>query len=104
VAPPQAAQAQRGLAALARGGARDAEYIDEQNHLPAFFRDCYALDPMGLVAASTLQQDYSGWCAAHGEMPYDYQRKVVPFLRSVMKLVVVKTKAGNVCKGLLSRP
>jgi hypothetical protein len=59
---------------------------------------------MGLVAASTLQQDYSGWCAAHGEMPYDYQRKVVPFLRSVMKLVVVKTKAGNVWKGLLSRP
>jgi hypothetical protein len=79
------------------------EYVDEQNHLPAFFRDCYGLDPMGLVTASTLQQDYSGWCAAHGEVPYDYQRKVVPFLRSVMKLALVKTKAGNVWKGLVPK-
>jgi hypothetical protein len=25
------------------------EYVDEQNHLPAFVRDCYTLDPTGIV-------------------------------------------------------
>ena len=92
-----------GLAAPPEVEYATREYVDEQNHLPAFFRDCYGLDPMGLVTASTLQQDYSGWCAAHGEVPYDYQRKVVPFLRSVMKLALVKTKAGNVWKGLVPK-
>jgi hypothetical protein len=58
---------------------------------------------VGQVTASTLQQDYSGWCIAHGEVPYDYQRKVVPFLRSGMKLTLVKTKTGNVWKGLVSK-
>jgi len=92
-----------GLAAPPEVEYATREYVDEQNHLPAFFRDCYGLDQMGLVTASTLQQDYSGWCAAHGEVPYDYQRKVVPFLRNVMKLALVKTKTGNVWKGLVSK-
>ena len=79
------------------------EYVDEQNHLPVFFRDCYGLDQMGLVTASTVQQDYSGWCAAHGEVPYDYQRKVVPFLRNVMKLREYKSKHGKAWIGLLRK-
>ena len=62
------------------------EYVDEQNHLPAFVRDCYTLDPTGIVTGGDLHKEYLGWCANRGEQPFDYQRKVVPFLRNVMKL------------------
>jgi putative DNA primase/helicase len=79
------------------------EYVDEQNHLPAFFRDCYALDPGGVVLGGDIQKEYAGWCMNRGEPAFDYQRKVVPFLRNVMKLREHKGKHGKVWTGLLRK-
>jgi putative DNA primase/helicase len=87
---------QQGLAAPPEVEYATREYVDDQNHLPAFFRDTFEQSKDGLVTGADLQREYAGWCASHGETPYDYQRKVVPFLRTVMKVRVVKTKHGNV--------
>jgi len=38
-----------------------------------------------------------------GEQPFDYQRKVVPFLRNVMKLREYKSKHGKAWIGLLRK-
>ncbi len=91
----------QGLAAPQEVEYATREYIDEQNHLPAFVRDCYTLDPTGIVTGGDLQKEYLGWCANRGEQPFDYQRKVVPFLRNVMKLKENKSKHGKVWIGLL---
>jgi len=80
------------------------EYVDEQNHLPVFFRDCYTADPKGIVTASDVQKQYGDWCREAGEQPYDYQRKVVPFLRKVMKLREQKTRFGKTWFGIVRRP
>jgi putative DNA primase/helicase len=96
-----AAWTTQGLAAPQEVEYATREYVDEQNHLPAFVRDCYTLDQTGIVTGGDLQKEYLGWCANRGEQPFDYQRKVVPFLRNVMKLKENKSKHGKVWIGLL---
>src|SRR4029453_2355929 len=44
-----------GLQAPQEGEDATREYIDEQNHLPAFVRDVYDLTPGGLIMAAALQ-------------------------------------------------
>jgi putative DNA primase/helicase len=95
---------QQGLAAPPEVEYATREYVDEQNHLPAFVQEHYRLDPAGLVASAMLQQDYAGFCHARGETPLDYQRKVTKYLRNILKLALIKTKAGNVWRGIAPKP
>jgi putative DNA primase/helicase len=96
---------QQGLVAPPEVEYATREYVDEQNHLPAFVEEHYMIVPSGegMVASAALQQDYAGFCHARGEMPLDYQRKVVKYLRDVLKLKLIKTKHGNVWTGITPR-
>jgi putative DNA primase/helicase len=94
---------QQGLAVPAEVEYATREYIDEQNHLPAFFGDCYERDPHGVITGGDLQKEYAEWCRNRGEEPYDYQRKVVPFLRDRMKLRENKSKHGKTWIGVVRK-
>jgi putative DNA primase/helicase len=79
------------------------EYLDEQNHLPVFIRETYETNPNGEVEARALQQDYQNWARERGEEAYDWQKKVVPFLRGTLKLKPKKRNTGNVWPGIARR-
>jgi hypothetical protein len=51
-------------------------------------------------ALAPRQQEYTGWCSKRDEQALDYQRKLVPFLRGVVKLKEHKSKAGKVWLGI----
>jgi putative DNA primase/helicase len=75
------------------------EYVEEQNHLPAFLRDCYYPDSQGEVSGADLQQEYAGWCVQNGVDQMRWQTQVVPFLKSA-KLKHERTKHGKLWIGL----
>ena len=78
----------------------ELELPKDQNHLPAFLRDCYYPDPRGDVSGAELQQEYAGWCALNGAEPMSWQRQVVPFLKATAKLKHGKGRSGKVWTGL----
>jgi hypothetical protein len=79
------------------------QYRDEYNHLPAFVEEYYVLDPSAAVMASTLQEDYAGFCTQRDEPKLDYRTKVARFLESALKLTRTKTRHGVVWRGIRTK-
>ena len=78
------------------------QYLDDQNHLPAFVDEYYESKVGGTVAGGVLLSEYAGFCHQRGE-PQVSSRKVAQYLRDVLKLKYLHTKKGSVWVGLASR-
>jgi len=76
------------------------QYVEEQNNLPVFLRECYEPDPRGEVSGGDLQSAYDTWCRDYGETALDWQRQVTPFLKNVAKLRHRKGMRGKIWTGL----
>jgi putative DNA primase/helicase len=94
---------QRGLQAPAVVSMATRRYRDEHNHLPAFVEAYYHLQPGAAVPASTVQDDYAGFCTQREEPKLDYRTKVVRFLEDALKLSRAKTRQGMVWQGIRPR-
>jgi len=95
---------ERGLDAPEAVSIATRQYVEENNHLPAFVRENYVVSPHGMVMVADLQRDYAGFCESRGEPPLDYQRKVVPYLKRIVGAELVKSKRANLWRGVVARP
>jgi putative DNA primase/helicase len=94
---------EQGLQAPEVVGLATRRYRDEHNHLPAFVEAYYELQPGSTVSASTVQEEYAGFCAQRDEVKLDYRTKVVRFLEDALKLTRAKTRQGVVWQGIRPR-